>query len=655
MKKFLTILTAAVATLQLQAAPVDVAAAQKTAQQYLAKTLYAGKYMSPAATKAELIYTEMGEVNKTTPVFYIFNTATTYLIVSGDDRAEEVLAYGDKPLNLDRIPLGLRDMMNVYKHEIDWLISNPKAKVNKPTTYKSPKIAAGETYGPLLTALWDQEAPYWNQCKFTHNGTQYQCLTGCPATSASMVMYYWKYPTTPVDAIPSYSAALELSYSSTVNNYAYPALPAVTFDWDNMKDSYTGSYTTAQGNAVATLMRYVGQAEHMMYGTSSAGGSGIYSTDAQNVVDMFELFGYDEETCRLAQKSSYTEANWANLLQTEMIEGRPVVYLAVAGGWFGGGHAFNVDGYNSSTNKYHVNFGWSGDGNNWLSMNSFSDGAGSTYNQDQQMVIGIQPGIPRPKIIPSETTLKMNSISTLETKTATFTVEAVNLEGDITVTVTDAKGAFSTDVSTISIEEATQGKTVTVTFAPQEAGSHTATITLSSANATSVNITLTGNATKGTLPAPELSASDITSNSFTVMWTHPVTSGICYTVNVSSMNGSSVLSLPDFTEQSYNLTGLTAGASYICAVKAVPVNTNQYKESSWARMTVKLNAEPAYDRGDVNGDGSVDIDDVDVIIKIILGTASADNYGGRAELTGNSRVDVDDMNEVIAIILAGQN
>ena len=652
MKKILSLLTVVMVALQLSAAPVSPAAAQVKAQQYLNKTLYAGKYMAPAATQPQLVMTEMGDINKNTPVFYVFNTSTTYLIVSGDDRAEEILAYGDKPLNLNRIPDGLRDIMNIYKKQLDWLLSNPDVQVDKPTTYKSPKIRANETYGPLLTALWDQDAPYWNQCKFTYSGSTYQCLTGCPATSASMVMYYWKWPTYEVDAIPSYTATLDLSYYNSVN-YTYPALSAVTFDWDNMKDSYSGSYTSDQGTAVATLMRYVGQAEHMMNGTESAGGSGIYTSDSQTVVDMFVLFGYDEETCQVVHKSSYSEANWEELVHNEMAEGRPVVYMAVSGGWYGGGHAFNVDGYNSSTNKYHVNFGWSGDGNNWYSMNAFSY-SGSTYSQDQQMVIGIQPSVMSPKIKVSEKSLSMTSKGA-ETSTATFTVTGMNLVDDITVTLNDENGLFSVDPATISMDAAAEGYTVTVSYNPQTTTATTASLILSSTDATDVTVSLTGKATKSSIPAPVLDdPSNITSNSFTASWTLNSTADVTFNLSVSTNTGNVVANIADIVENSYNVTNLTPGTSYIFAVKAVPVNANLYNVAGWSnRKNVTLLSESTFELGDVNNDGSIDVDDVNLIINVILTGGDATSYEGRADLNGDGVIDIDDVNAVISLILTG--
>ena len=56
-------------------------------------------------------------------------------------------------------------------------------------------------------------------------------------------------------------------------------------------------------------------------------------------------------------------------------------------------------------------------------------------------------------------------------------------------------------------------------------------------------------------------------------------------------------------------------------------------------------------RGDVNADGAVDVDDVEILIKIILGKDDAANYDRRAYLTDDDIVDVDDVGEVITIIL----
>ena len=568
MKKFLFLLTATIVALSVVAAPVDQATATLKAKSYLTNELFAGKMMAPAAVNPVLLKAEIGNVKLNQPVYYIFNTSETFLVVAGDDRAEEILMVGDSPLkDINNLAPGMQDILNQYKEEISYLQEHPGLVVDPVFRPKTNTSLRATSF--LLTAKWDQETPYWNQCKFTYNGTTYQCLTGCPATSASMVLYYWKHPTTEVAALPSYKAELDLSYYNVVSNFTYPALSATTFDWTNMKDSYTGSYTTAQGTAVATLMRYVGQAEHMMYGTEDAGGSGIYTSDTQNIVDMFVLFGYDSSTCRVANKSSYSETNWASLIQGEIAAGRPIVFTAVSSS--AGGHAFNVDGYDSSSNKYHVNFGWSGDGNSWYSMNSFSY-SGYTFNQGQQAVVGIQPAggqTTTPVLTVNPTSLTFTGCSTGETYTKTFTVTGTDLRGS--VNVSSNSGTFTVSPTSITAEQAAAGATVTVTYKPTSSGTQNATITVSSAAAESKTVSVTGTATS----TPKITV-DPTSMSLSTTVGTPVTQ--TFTVTGTNLNGAVTLSCSGtgFSINKSNITKTAASQGATVTVTYNPTSTGTH-------------------------------------------------------------------------------
>lgn len=55
--------------------------------------------------------------------------------------------------------------------------------------------------------------------------------------------------------------------------------------------------------------------------------------------------------------------------------------------------------------------------------------------------------------------------------------------------------------------------------------------------------------------------------------------------------------------------------------------------------------------GDINGDGKVDISDVNIIVAIMLGKDSASNYPGNANVNGQGDIDVSDMDIVINIVL----
>ena len=591
MKKLLFFLTAAMFAMSLSAAPVDQAAAMKKAQSFLVNELYAGQIMSPAATQPMLLKAEMGDVKLHGPVYYIFNTATTFVVVAGDDRAEEILMVGDRPLsNVDNLPPGLQDMLGQYKDQIMYLQRNPKLRSN--TLLANPanhQLRAG-TYGPLLTCNWDQEAPYYNQCKFG----SYQCLTGCPATSASMVFYFWKYPTAATPAVPGYKSTI--SYSSYGSkSYTHSALPSTTFDWANMLDDYTGSYTTAQGTAVATLMHYVGQAERMGYGTSAAGGSGVSVDSVCNIRDAFTFFGYDSSTTRFVKKTSaysggttlYTDAQWAALIQEEMAAGRPIVFCAVSSN--AGGHAFNVDGYNSSTNKYHINFGWSGDGNAWCSLNAFGYSS-YNFNVYQQMVIGIQPpsgSTATPTLTVSPSSLSFSTTAG-QTVTKTFTVTGTNLTGNVTLTKSDANGAYTISPTTISASAAASGATVTVTYNPTAAGSHSGTITVASSGASSKTVSLSGTAQAATLETytPVMSAANssyITTNSFRANWTDQTSSAnvSSYTLQVTEKGSTPATSQLASIDLS-SVTQVTNSDGYLTDVASSIAN---YLGTGWTAST----------------------------------------------------------------------
>ena len=595
MKKILFLMIAAMAAMSLTAAPVDQATAAKKAKSYLSK-MYEGKVMAPAALNPVLLKAEMGNAKISEPVYYIYNTSTTFLVVAGDDRAEEILMVGDRPLkDINNLPPAMLSLLGQYKDELMFLQEHPGLQVEPIVSPKNtPELRGSDSGGTyLLDALWDQEAPYYNQCKFGN----YQCLTGCPATSASMVFYFWKYPTTETGVVAGYKSTISYSqYGST--SYTHAALPSVTFDWDNMKDSYS-SYTTAQGTAVATLMRYVGQAERMGYGTSSAGGSGVSVDSVCNIRDAFIRFGYDSSTTRFVKKTSaysggttlYTDTQWAAMIQEEISAGRPIVFCAVSTS--GGGHAFNVDGYTSSSNKYHCNFGWSGTGNGWCSLNSFKYSS-YTFNVYQQMVIGIQPptSTTTPELSVSPTSLTFTGASTGETYTKTFTVTGTDLRGSVSVSVSGSY--YSVSPTTITADQAAAGATVTVTYKPTAAGTHSGTVTVSSTGAESKTVSLSGTATA----TPTITANPTSLSMSTTVGT-PVTQ--TFTVTGANLNGTVYLSCSGtgFSIDKSNITktAATSGATVTVTYNPTAVGTHTgtvtLTSSGADAVTVNLNGTAA--------------------------------------------------------------
>ena len=534
MRKVLLFAAMIFAAIQVLAAPVDVRTAQSEAQRFVQQRLYDGKLRAPISGDLKLVHVEMNSKMLDRAAFYIFNSQNGYVVVSGDDRCETILGYGDYPLDYNSIPCNMKALLGMLKEQIEYLQANENLQVEVPSLTAPSRI---ESVAPLLTAMWDQEAPYWNMCKISG----YQCLTGCPATSAAMIFHYWKYPDFETPTVPAYRCELSTSYYST-QYVTVEALPPVTFDWDNMLDIYTNGYTTDEANAVATLMRYIGQAEHMAYGTSSAGGSGVDADSVSLMANAFTFFGYDEETVRVVKKTSaysggttlYSDAEWAAMIQEELSESRPILFCAIAGGFFGGGHAFNVDGYDATTNKYHVNFGWSGESNNYFALNSFT-GGGSTFNQYQQMVIGIQPPLKIPRLKVDKSDLSMECFKN-NTDSGKFTLKGSSLEGNVTLTINDENGVFSIDKSSVAPDE--DGKvneTINVTYAPKT-DDYTATIVVSCPGVDDITIKLSGTSVYE-LYRPvmqDLDETMVTSTSFRADWSDmtPAENVISYTLEV---------------------------------------------------------------------------------------------------------------------------
>ena len=296
--------------------------------------------------------------------YYVFNTedGSAFVIIAGDDRATQVLAYGGQSLDMDNLPCNMQWLLGHYKRQMTVLRQHPDMNVDR-TSLQTETVVS-----PLLSCAWNQRSPYYNQCPTS--GTQH-CLTGCVATAMAQVMYYWKFPA---------EAPAMAGYTSSVNGVTVGALPGGTFDWENMLDEYTNSATTQQRDAVAMLMRYCGQACRMSYGTA---GSGAYSDDE---LEGMKTFGYNADAT-LLDRDNYSAEAWADMIEAQLAAGCPILYGGVDPDK-NAGHAFVVDGCGGG--MYHVNWGWSGAGNGYFALDAFTY-SGLKYSSEQQMLYQVYP------------------------------------------------------------------------------------------------------------------------------------------------------------------------------------------------------------------------------------------------------------------------
>lgn len=495
MKKMLLMAAMLIASMPLSAADVDVATAQSAALAFLSSNTANGRHAAPAASSdLQLICTEHNSANTGQAVYYIFNTADSYVIVAGDDRAEQILVWGDSPLDINNIPANMRYWLDCYKQQIEYLQAHADLVVEQNTMRRAPSRSS-QSVAPLLTALWDQSAPYYYQCP-THNGSY--SLTGCAATSLSMICYYWRYPEQTTTTFPSYTTR---SLHMTVD-----ALPPTTFDYDNMLDNYKRGYSTVQANAVAHLMRYVGQAEHMDY---TPGSSGVYDFDIDRAIDML---GFDSDA-QMVYKDDYTDEQWASMIQEELIQGRPLEYCGYGGM---SGHAFNVDGYDADRNMYHINWGWSGSANGYCALNAFHGGS-TTYKNGQLMIIGLEPPITEPTIRVRGINLGINALAE-KSSTTSFYVKGRLLNSGVTLTLNDPDGVFALETTFLSLGQVQNERRVNVTYSPTQPGTNVATITLSSPGAPDVIVNLTGTAVLETYDPVMTQVRHVDNNSVALQW-----------------------------------------------------------------------------------------------------------------------------------------
>jgi len=505
MRKLFLLTALVIAALQLTAANVDQATAQQVAQRFMMSHATAnGRFMASAPT-VKWTHAEKNSSMVNQASYYIVNTDRGYVIVSGDDRAKEVLAYGEGSLSsINDLPDAVQYFLDIYQKQIEYLQAHPGMMVQKRSATR------GMSVEPLLKTCWAQDKPYNMRCPKV--GRNY-CKVGCTAVALAQVIRYWKYPQT--------GPAME-AYTSPKTGITASALPGCTFDWANMRDTYEGlSNSYIENNlpeyeidAIGNLMRYVGQAEKVHYNVDQTG------TENMGILGAIQLFGFDPGA-RLVKKCDspddedelhagafteeeyYNYEQWGQIIQAELRAGRPLVYCAYnmsSDSSSINGHAFNVDGYDADNDTYHVNFGMSSEKNNYFALDAFDAGSMVVYDFWPIFFAGVQPpGLStEPRILVSPDELNMECYAGEDT-TATFSVVGERLSGDITVAINDADGVFTVDATTIAVVDSFANVTVTVTYAPQAAGTHNATITLSSDGVESKVVTLKGTATNAPL------------------------------------------------------------------------------------------------------------------------------------------------------------
>ena len=376
-------------TFSAQAASVDVTTARMQANNFVkSKMASKGMFNAPATADLKLAHTEASSVEGN--AYYVFNIqGGGWVIIAGDDRAKQVLAYGDKGnIDVNNLPGNMKGYLKLYKNQIEEMQSYKGEVITK----KAPKNYA--PIEPLTKSTWGQQEPMNRLCPMAGSD---RTSAGCGPLAMAQIIYYWKYPTE-VPEIAGYSASWSQYMSS---------LPATTFDFSLMLDKYTvynpntggvslGTYTEDQANEVAKLVRYCGQACKTRYGNSGTS-SGSYTYDQR---DAFKTFGFNENLELIGIDPSYycsnsghkyTEEEWKDIMYNELSNNRPIAYHNVD---FIDGHAWVIDGIDTE-GKYHMNWGFYERFDGWFEFGAFTIYPnGETWNfngSGNEMIINLFP------------------------------------------------------------------------------------------------------------------------------------------------------------------------------------------------------------------------------------------------------------------------
>ena len=309
----------------------------------------------------ELAFTQY-QIDNTTPAVFVFNSTNEgFVLVSAEDNARAVLGYSDEgTFDANNIPENMQFWLQMYADEMRSATEakgdEAKGKVNRREAKGERREAEEEAYptiAPLLgETIWGQGEPFNNMCPQIGNE---RAVTGCVATALSQIMYIHKYPTMGIGS-HSYKTETEgLTVSANFGN--------TTYDWANMIPNYNKSYTSAQADAVATLMFHAGVAADMDY---TVDGSGAVSSIA--LVGLTNYFGYDK-AINVLPKDFLKEETTLQTIASDLQAGRPVY---ISGSTVNQeGHAFVCDGMQSD-GYLHINWGWNGMADGYFAISALA-------------------------------------------------------------------------------------------------------------------------------------------------------------------------------------------------------------------------------------------------------------------------------------------
>ena len=347
------------------------------------------------------------------PAYHVLNIETGgYVIVSSDDQFKAILGYSPEgTFDTATLPDGLSYWLQFLSEEM--AAAQTAVPMADPQAVASTALTDVE---PLLQSHWVQSYPFNAQVPIAYTSPyqqmneQYQghASTGCVALGMGQVMNYWKYPSKGQGGTHKNTSNKGTDGKDTIISVNYSQQ---TYDWDLIQDDYglyiggdgdpqsyanyrQADYTDEQAQEVAKLCYHAGVAVDMVWNSDRVGGSSAPNGKALSA--LINYFGYNKYAY-VQQRDPISPGTLRRLLHSELQAGRPVPY----GGYSSTsgartGHFFIIDGYQASTDNYHINWGWQGQYNGYYALSALTPGAGigygmGDYSYCQSAIVGIQP------------------------------------------------------------------------------------------------------------------------------------------------------------------------------------------------------------------------------------------------------------------------
>lgn len=287
--------------------------------------------------------------------FYIYgNEPGGFVIISSKESTETVLGYSSSTrLDGSDLPPAMEAWLeNLASH----VQNSPNEKYSAATKSDTEKI--------LQTANWNQQSPFNDKCP------EY-APAGCTAVSMAIVLRYLQWPDAGTGTLPAYSYEDIHKKTHSVDSLAL----GHTYEWESMP---LEGVTKDNADQIATIIRDCGIMIQSMYSYTDNGTS-AYN---ENILPALKKYMKYDASGVLSYAKCSGSAEWKEAVISQINDSIPLIYSGQSAEL--GGHSFVVDGYDGE-GRFHINWGWGGDGNGFFTFPEFGD-----FTQSHNAIFGLK-------------------------------------------------------------------------------------------------------------------------------------------------------------------------------------------------------------------------------------------------------------------------